>query len=194
MPQEFSLIPNGNKSRFAARFSAATVLAQYRSLIILAAVLALLWFLSLAFSWWENSSREATVAVRAEQERILSELEESELEGAKDFAAQVRGVQRLLRSHVTPSEVTEPFEASVHDEVLITSFDLDIPSRTLRIAASAPSLTVMGEQFVQWRDEAVFIEDIEMEQFSSTSDSRIIFSVIVTVKEGFLYGQEDADV
>ena len=194
MPQEFSLIPNGNKSRFAARFSLGTVFAQYRSLIILAGVLACLWFLSLAFSWWEGSSRQATVAVRAEQERILSELEESELEGAKDFAAQVRGVQRILRSHVTPSRVTEPFETSVHDEVLITSFDLDVPSRTLRISASAPSLTVMGEQFVQWRDQAPFIETIEMEQFSTTSDNRIIFSVIVTVKEGFLYSQDDTNL
>lgn len=187
MPQEFSLIPNGvTATSIGGKLSFASLVRQYRPFIALGGVIILLWSLTFALSWWQNwAQKEAALAVQ-EQETIISNLEQSDLEGAKDFAAQVRGVQRILRSHIVPSEVLEPFEKNMHSGVLITSFDLDVPTRQLRISASAPTLNVMGEQFVLWRDEAAFVESATLDQFSTTTENQVVFSVIIIVKEGFL--------
>jgi len=187
MPQEFSLIPNGVSAGAAGgKLSFARLARQYRPFIALGVAILIMWGLYLALSWWQSWAQQEAASAVAQQETIISNLEQSDLEGAKDFAAQVRGVQRILRSHLIPSEVLEPFEKNMHSGVLITSFDLDVPTRQLRISASAPSLTVMGEQFVLWRDKAAFVESATLDQFSTTTENKVLFSVIIKVKEGFL--------
>lgn len=187
MPQEFSLIPNGSSAR--ASGTGGSILGsvrQYRPFVSLGVAIGLLWLLSFGLNWWESWAQEEAARAVSEQESIIANLEQSDLEGAKDFAAQVRGVQRILRSHIVPSEVLGPFEQSIHPATLITSFDLDVPSRQLRVAATAPTLSAMGEQFVLWRDEAVFVESATLEQFSTTPENQVLFSALLVVKEGFI--------
>jgi hypothetical protein len=190
MPQEFSLIPNGISAKaYSGRPSILGSLRQYRPFVSIGVGIALMWALSFGMGWWEGWAQEEAAKAVAEQDAIIANLEQSDLEGAKDFAAQVRGVQRILRSHIAPSELMGPFEESIHQEVVLTSFDLDVPTRQLRVAGTTPTLAVMGEQFVLWRDESPFVETATLEQFSPTPESQVLFSIIIVVKEGFI--QED---
>ncbi|MEX0916537.1 MAG: hypothetical protein WDZ44_00300, partial [Candidatus Spechtbacterales bacterium] len=141
MPQEFSLIPNGVSAKaYSGRPSILGSLRQYRPFVSLGVGIALMWLLSFGLGWWEDWAQEESARAVVEQGAIIASLEQSDLEGARDFAAQVRGVQRILRSHIVPSELLGPFEESIHQEVLVTSFDLDVSTRQLRVAGITPTL------------------------------------------------------
>ena len=163
------------------------MLGEYRGFVFVGAVGAVLIIFYIALVIWEGGIQGVIESTVEEKNALLSTTRTNKVTSTREFARRARAIDGVVSAHNLPSQLLPLIEESSHNRIIFKSFHFDIDTQTLEIQGVAPTFEVMGEQFVIWKNAAVFAEKVFLDDFSPQTTGQISFTATLQIARAFLH-------
>lgn len=173
IPKNFSAKLSVNQKTIVSSGIPKNFLLAALAFLILAGALYLLMagYQKLATGQIENLDREI-------QDTVAS-LSSEEVERVLIIDAQLKGLRRLLPSHIFVSQIFSLLENNTNPQVTFTSLDLNVKENSIQLEGRAPSLTDISVQVAALKGVTyvtdVSLSDIKQETASYAFRMEVIF-------------------
>lgn len=137
--------------------------------------------------FWEANLLSQLEDVQAENQELASSSSRRNLEDVEVFAARTRMVGAAIDEQHHASKIFSEFQATAHKQIVLRSFDLNVASAQLTVSGLTESFETLGQQFLLWKNDSLYITDVEISSFQRIPDSsRIDFSAKIKINPEYL--------
>ena len=185
-----SLIPSGRKIQGPGKFTLSNIFASAGDFVPSVVVLIAVAVLYFGVVFWAGQLETEVQNIEVQKTEILALSRADDVEKLKSFARKVRALNQIVRDHNMPSKLFDSFEKSIHGNVIITSFSLNVASGKLDVAGITPSFETLGEQVVIWRNSTTYADSVVLGGFNRSSEGQVNFSATLNIKDEFLRNKQ----
>ncbi|MDX1535586.1 MAG: hypothetical protein R3346_02405 [Candidatus Spechtbacterales bacterium] len=139
-----------------------------------------------ALAIWHNQLNGTLEEIENESRTIISGRKLSQIENIENFAEQTRVLGGIIDEQIRVSKLFPEFEKSIHRQTQIKSLRLDVDNRALEVSGITGSLEILGQQFLVWRNESLYINDVELSSFLRTENGEVEFSAKLEINSDYI--------
>lgn len=180
------LIPTTQRPKRTLRRRVRQLLHEYRGFVFIFLVAAVLIVFYLALLIWADALGSSVENIKVQKASLLANVQTQAVTNTREFARRARAVQGVVGAHKLPSQLLFLIEEATHKSVILRALHFDVDTATLELQGIAPSFEILGEQFVIWKNAAVFAQDVSLDDFKYITTGQITFTATMQVKRVFL--------
>ncbi|MDX1607604.1 MAG: hypothetical protein R3251_00125 [Candidatus Spechtbacterales bacterium] len=150
------------------------------------AVIAVVFVIYLVTSLWFNDINNEYNELQNEKDKLFEQLKAGAASSqAEELVSRARAIEKIISNHTLSSKAFGPFEESAHPEIRVTDMSFNISAGELSLIGTAPNLEALGEQFIIWRDETLYLNDADLGNFLKDEEGIVNFNATLKVKEDY---------
>jgi len=142
------------------------------SVLILIASFSILFGLKI----FHNKVKNETASIKNQVNGELRSLGEEKISRVADFQKRIEEAENNLSYNKNPKEIMSKVESLMVPGVVLTSYDYDSSSKTLKLEAISDSFKIIAEQILSLKSSSYF-KNVRVSKTIRDEDGRINFSV-----------------
>lgn len=147
----------------------------------------IIFFIYIGTFAWRIILEKKLDKLTAESNMLLASLQSKEAKELQSLASTTNIISEAIEQHIYPSQIFEPFEKLSHTNVALNSFNWSLEKSIIKVEGFTSTFETLGQQFLLWKNDIDFVEDIELDSFDKNVEGQISFSATIQVKKSLVH-------